>query len=395
MTSSSSLKVLHVIPSLAAVHGGPSAALPAMERALAAAGVEVETATTNDDGPERRLSPPPPSVFNGVRRHYFPRQTQFYSVSAPFSRWIARHVRDYDLVHIHALFSHLSTAAALAARRARVPYILRPCGTLTEYGMRVKPVMKRISLALFEGRAIRDAAAIHCTSGTERDEALRIGLPMRPVVLPLGVELPPAGDADRFLARHPEMRGGPRLLFLSRLHPKKNLEALIDALPQLGVDAGGPLLIVCGSGARDYEAALRERARAQGVAERIAWAGFLSGTDKADALAAADIFVLPSFSENFGVAAVEALAAGLPCVVGQGVAISAEIEAAGAGMAVAPDARSLGRALREILALDDRAALADAARRLAAERYTTDAMGASLITLYREITSGRMSERTR
>ncbi|MDT8346091.1 MAG: glycosyltransferase, partial [Thermohalobaculum sp.] len=309
------MKVLHVIPSLAPARGGPSTALPLFERALAAEGVTVETATTDDDGPGRRSPRPPETVEGGIRRLWFPKQAEFYTRSAPFRRWIGAHVRDYDLVHVHALFSHVSVSAALAARRAGVPYVIRPCGALTRYGMATKPLMKRVSLALFEARALRGAAAVQVTSEQERDEALELGVPMRPWLLPLGIDDPGAGRAERFLARHPDACGRPRLLFLSRLHPKKNLEAAIDALALLGDGPAAPVLIVCGEGEADYRRALAARAAGRGVAGRIVWAGFVTGADKADALAAGDLFVLPSFSENFGIAAVEALFAGLPCVL--------------------------------------------------------------------------------
>lgn len=384
------MRVLHVIPSLSLAHGGPTRALAMMERALTAEGVTVETATSDDDGPRGRLSRPPavPVQENGVTRRYFPRRTVFYKASPALGRWLAGHVRDYDLVHIHALFSYSSIAAARAARRAGVPYVLRPLGTLARYGVtQRRPWLKRASLALLEGPALRSAAAVHFTSEEERIEAEAWGIPMRSRVLPLGVE-PVAGADDTLVGqRFPALGKAPYLLYLSRLDPKKNLEGLLDAWADVAPQHPNVQLLVAGGGEPGYGAALRARATALGLDARVVWAGGIDGEIKASALAGALAFVLPSFSENFGIAAAEALAAGLPCVLGRGVAIASEVEAAGAGWATLPDARLLAQALRQALALsgEQRHLMAGAARELAQQRYSAQAMGRGLVSLYREI----------
>jgi glycosyltransferase involved in cell wall biosynthesis len=384
------MRVLHVIPSLSLAHGGPTRALALMEQALAAQGVEVETATSDDDGPRGRLGRPleVPVLENGVIRRYFPRRTVFYKASPALGRWLALHVRDYDLVHIHALFSYSSIAAARAARRAGVPYVLRPLGTLAGYGVKQRrPWLKRASLALFEEPALRSAAAVHFTSEEERTEAEAWGIPMRSRVVPLGVE--PLAQTDGSLARqrYPALGEEPYLLYLSRLDPKKNLEGLLDAWAEVAPQFPAVQLMVAGGGEPSYAAALRARAAARGLAARVVWAGAIDGEIKASAFAGAWAFVLPSFSENFGIAAAEALMAGLPCVLGRGVAIAAEVEAAGAGWATPPDAPQVAEALRRALALSSaqRHGMARAARELAQQRYSAQAMGRGLVSLYREI----------
>ena len=110
------MRILHVIPSLSHRHGGPSIALPLMERALLAAGIDVTVATTNDDGPGGRIDVALgyPLAVNGATRYYFGKQTEFYKFSLPLARWLDRHVADFDVVHVHALFSHASVAGARA-----------------------------------------------------------------------------------------------------------------------------------------------------------------------------------------------------------------------------------------------------------------------------------------
>lgn len=381
------MKVLHVIPSLSTVHGGPTRALAMMERALLAQGVAVETATTDDGGPGRRNGKPcgRPLAEEGAVRWYFAKTFEFYKPSVAFAGWIASEVRRYDLVHIHSLFSFTSTIAAWAAQRAGVPYMVRPLGTLNAYGLRRRrPLAKALSMQLIESRILQRAAAVHFTSEQEAQEAGQLGIPMRSAVIPLAVE--PATAAPAAWHRFTELRGAPCILFLSRLDPKKNVEALLDAVAMLALEQRTVRLLIAGDGTPAYVSTLRSRAAALGLSQRLIWAGHVEGDDKAAAFAAADLFALPSHSENFGIAAAEALAAGLPCLLGEGIAIAGEVSDADAGVAVASDAGSICAALRRMI--DDKEGLirmSGNARCLAQQRYSLEAMGVALKRLYVDV----------
>jgi len=380
------MKVLHVIPSLSLTEGGPTRALAAIEQALGVQGISVETASTDDAGPGRHNGKPlaQPLPENGAVHWYFAKRTDFYKWSPAFARWIRKEIRGYDLLHIHAVFSFTSTTAAHAARAAGVPYIVRPLGTLSDYGMtRRRPWLKAASMRFIDGPLLRDAAAVHFTSDEEAMEARKLGLPLKEAVIPLSVVLPANACAKTYANTLP---AAPRLLFLSRLDAKKNLEGLLDALALLKHEMPQLRLVVAGAGTPDYVSALKARAQSLGVEGLVDWAGHVEGEAKAAAFADADFFVLPSYSENFGIAAAEALAAGLPCVLGQGVAIAKDVVEAGAGMAVGTDAASIAQGLRRIIADHETLpALSANALRLARERYSIDAMGASLKRLYEEI----------
>jgi len=383
------MKVLHVIPSLSAVHGGPTRALALMERALSGLGVQVETVTSDDDGPGRHLDKPCGVTLaeNGVTRRYFHKRVDFYKASPAMGRWLVCHVRDYDLLHIHALFSYSSMAAARAARRAGVPYVIRPLGTLNRYGVsQRRPWLKRASLALLEGPALRAAAAVHFTSVDEQREAEALRLPLRGVVIPLGVEAGPPADVALVRAQFAGLADAPYLLYLSRLDPKKNLEGLLEAFGRLPLQWSMVRLLVAGAGEARYVAGLQDRTARLGLSDRVVWAGHVEGELKASALAGALAFVLPSFSENFGIAAAEALMAGLPCVLGQGVAIAGEVAEAGAGLAVAPDADSIAVALTAVLSdPQGRNRMAASAKTLAQRAYSAETMGERLVALYQQI----------
>jgi len=231
------MRVLHVIPSVAARYGGPSAALKGMTAALAARGVSVSVATTNADGPGALEVPLDDEVTeDGVQYRFFARTLPGeYKFSWPLARWLRQHVRDFDVLHVHALFSFATIPACRSASRARVPYVLRPLGTLGSWSLAHRGWKKAPYLALVERRHLRDAAAIHATSEGERDalEALAVGGKTR--VIPLGVEVAEAAvlrrREERMASR--DMASGSaglQLLFLSRLHPVKGLPLLFEAV---------------------------------------------------------------------------------------------------------------------------------------------------------------------
>jgi glycosyltransferase involved in cell wall biosynthesis len=225
---------------------------------------------------------------------------------------------------------------------------------LDPWSLSAKRWRKRLYMAVIERRVIQGASAILFTTEAERDLAQETGLPLpRPMIAPLGAD-PMPGDravlAERFLARHPRLAGQRIVIFLGRLHPKKRPELAIKVLPSLGGDLEDVHLVLAGAGEDAYVAELARLAEAGGVGDRVHMAGHLDGEDKWSALAAADVFVLPSHQENFGIAVAEAMQAGLPVVLSRGVNIWSEVVSAGAGLVLDeanPDT-SLTQALLEL-----------------------------------------------
>ena len=389
------LKVLHVIPSVYLGHGGPSYAICVIETALTEAGVEVETATSDDDGVGQRNGKAGLIEYSetGVRRHYFRKVIEFYKIAPKFAVWALGAITRYDVVHIHALFSFTTLAAAFAAKVRGVPYVVRPLGTLSKYGIsKRRPLLKRLSLRFIEGPILSNAAAVHFTSESERLQAELLGIAMRGVVIPLAVETPPVVSPDAFYALAPELLGREYALYLSRLDPKKNVEGLLRAFALVLLQFPDLRLAVAGSGEPEYVERLRQLATEIGVQQSVVWLGQVEGEVKAGALRSAKLFVLPSFSENFGIAAAEALAAGLPCVLGAGVALADDMKAAGAGEVVSTDPTEIAAAFIRLLSNDAyRAACGANAAKLARERFSPDEMGRRLVALYREIQSKSVS----
>jgi glycosyltransferase involved in cell wall biosynthesis len=206
------------------------------------------------------------------------------------------------------------------------------------------------------------------------------------VIIPLGIDI---GNVSRA-----GVGGGgaaladePRLLFLSRIDRKKNLEGLLQALTVLVSRHPKLTLDIAGDGDPDYVLSLKTLAAALHVSDRVRWHGHLDGQHKTDILANATAFVLPSFSENFGIAAVEALAAGVPCILSREVAVHEEISRGNAGVAVGTDPASIAAGIDSLLTnkLEYRA-LRSAALKVASEKFSLAGMGERLETLYSSIT---------
>ncbi len=384
------MRILHVIPSVGARHGGPSVALRLMAEGQAAAGQQVTVATTDDNAGDR-LSVPYARPINeaGVTFYYFPRQLRFYTVSGPLQRWLDAEVRNFDVVHIHALFSFSSTVSARAAGRASVPYIVRPLGTLAPYGMRQHARLKRISFALIEGRLLKKASAIHCTSQQEADQIRVAGVQSRIEIIPLGLVLNDAEllrSAAWLQTRAPHLVGRRIVLFLARLDPKKGLELLLEAFAGLHAQRNSVALVVAGTGPGDYTTQLEQAAQSLGINGNVFWAGHLDDTEKRGAFQAADLFVLPSQAENFGIAAVEALAAGVPVVLSDQVGVHDAVTRAGAGLVVSREVGLLRAAIDRLLGDDAlRAQQARNARTLARTHFSQDAMTQRLLALYQSL----------
>jgi glycosyltransferase involved in cell wall biosynthesis len=387
----SSVRVLQVIPSIGPLRGGPSFVIRTMSVALAARGCEVDVATTDDNGSERLAVPlDRPVREDGVTYRYFRRQMFFYTVSWPLFRWLRKNVASYDVLHIHALFSFSVAAAAWWASYYRVPYVVRPLGTLNRWGMENRrPWLKQASLRLIDRRVLSGAAAVHFTSEEEREEGALVASDLHPVIIPNPVDF--QFDRERLPAgwlrsRYPAIAGKKIILFLSRLHPTKGIDLLLAAFARVRVQVPNVALVLGGAGDEEFVQQLYRQARELGLESDIVWAGFLEGDCKKAAMAEADLFVLPSYSESFGVAAVEAMAAGLPVIVSDRVGIHREIGAARAGLVIPCQAEALAAALQRLLdAPALRGELALNAKKLA-ESYYPARITERLLELYSQIT---------
>ncbi len=328
--------------------------------------------------------------MGGWSARFFRKQTEFYKVSLPLRSWLRNHVREFDAVHIHAVFSFASLAAGRVCSALGVPYIVRPLGVLNRWGMENRrKSLKALSFRLLDLPMLQKAAAIHFTSRLEMEEASRLGLSARLAVIPIGMDLAPfekLPPSSVFSEHFPETAAARNLLFLSRLDPKKGLDLLISAFAAIGPRHQDAQLVICGDGDPAFVESLKAHARSLGISERITWAGQLGGDLRLAAFAAAELFVLPSHSENFGIALLEAMAAGLPCISTNQVALAADASRENAVRIAGRNPEAISEALCALLdSGQEREQLAAAARLFIRRSCSLDSMGASLHQLYQDV----------
>ncbi len=392
------MKVLHVIPAIALRYGGPSQAVIEMCRALQHAGIEVELCTTDADGDGRLpVELDKPSLYGGVRTYFFRRdRSEAYKFSRSLARWLDENVARYDIVHIHAVFNHSTQAAARACRQHHIPYIVRPLGTLEPWSMQQKRPRKVMAWHLLFRRILRQAVAVHYTTEQER-ELTEHSLNLRKgIVIPNGVDeaLLAVQPTGKFRNEHAIPAAAPIILSLSRVHPKKGINLLLEAFLELR--AQGKLatchLVIAGDGEPQYVERLRKIARGTAFEAAIHWVGWLEGAAKSAALAEANLFALSSFQENFGIAVVEAMACGTPVLLSRQVGLAPEVLAAGAGWVINLDADGLRNGLAEATSSPaELSARSVAARTLARECFTWPGIADKWVVQYKKISTEEKS----
>lgn len=387
------MKVLHVIPSVAPRYGGPSRAVIEMCRALRGRGVDTLIATTDADGAGRlAVDLGRPTLYDDVPAIFFPRQwSEAYKYSRPLARWLDAHVAEFEVVHIHAVFSHACLAAAKACRKRGVPYIVRPLGTLDPWSLKQKSTKKKLLWHLSVKRMLDGASAIHYTALPEQklaEESLGLG---RGVVVPLGIEMDSIGgdgDVETAQALDPSLSNHPYVLVLSRLHPKKGLELLLPAFLSLARQSEFAewKLVLAGDGDAEYVSLLRCLAEKEGMSDRVIFVGWLQGEQKRVVLQRASLLALTSYQENFGLCVVEALACGVPVILSPHVNLAPEVAAAGAGWVTPLEPGAIESTLAATMRdPHGRAQRGAAGKELVLSRFTWSAVGGQLAEVYNSI----------
>jgi glycosyltransferase involved in cell wall biosynthesis len=403
------VRILHLIASLSPSTGGPVEACLGLCRELAKRGHNVSIYTTNfghaGTGRATDLDCPldVPVYDNGVQIRFFAgRGRGRYSLSLPLLRALRLAIPTVDIVHIHSMYLFHSTVGAYLCRRFHVPYIIKPHGTLDPYLRRRHRVRKWLHEILVERQSFRGAAAIQFTAAEEMALATSSSVGKRlfegavGAIVPNGVVIPeaferggPEANIEGLLQRFPELFGKRIVLFLGRINFKKGLDILAAAFAQICKKRENAHLLIAGPDNEGYELRVREWLRAENVLHRVTFAGMLTGAYKNAAFRVSQIFVLPSYSENFGIAVVEAMAHGLPVIVSDRVNIWREIADAAAGLVVRCDAAELATALSTLL--DDsklRKSMGGRGRQLSEQSFTWPIAAQQMVSLYERISKG-------
>jgi glycosyltransferase involved in cell wall biosynthesis len=350
-----------------------------MCRELQKRGIEVVLAAT-DEG-VREIESARVIDYEGVPAIFFPTQLgASFKYSRRFSVWLNANAAEFDVGHIHAVFNHSSVAAGRAFRKARVPYVIRPLGTLDPWSMKQKALRKRVFWSVAGKTMVTGAAHVHYTSQTEKTATETLLGVNHGRVIPLGIDAAEATNGTGHASS-----SSPYVLVMSRLHPKKGLDVLIHAFIALkqrtALDRWR--LIIAGDGAADYVSQLKKQAAA--APDRIIFTGWLDGERKEEMLRNASLLALPSYQENFGLCVMEALARSVPVLISPHVNLANEIEAANAGWIAPVETHALSETLAAALGDTEELAKRGRAGQSLSSRYSWERVATDLVELYTEI----------
>ena len=373
--------MLHVIPSVDERSGGPATAIVPMCRALMQQGVDVLLLSTTAGLPAKVVQG---EVLDhkGVPAMFFQSQLGVsFKYSRPLASWLRAKIQNFGLAHIHAVFNHSSVAAAHVCQTFSVPYVVRPLGTLDPWSMTQKSLRKRLFWQISGKGIMNGAAAVHYTSEAEKlSTEASLGL-NHGKVIPHGVEVVSNSATGR--------TRDPYVLVLSRLHPKKGLDVLVDAflslleMPQFAEWR----LVIAGDGPVEYLSMLKAKAGSR--KDKIVFTGWIDGDEKNAVLGGASLLVLPSRQENFGLCVMEAMAQSVPVLVSPNVNLAGEIAAANAGWIAPLDKIALAEKFAEALSDRDELTRRGLAGLQLAQKYSWENSARQLADLYRTLIQKR------
>lgn len=398
------MKILHIAATLGPKNGGAAVACVELCSALAARGHSVEIFTTDIDMPPSWVATAGiPYMHNNVKVHFFSTTgTDYYWISIPLARALWRRVREFDVIHIHSLYRfHLPVTAWICKKFGR-PYVVKPHGSLDPFLFRYRRWRKLPHEWLFDRPAYANAAAIHYVALEERKLAettkLITGLATLGVVVPSAVIVPEgttiglsddaatASAREHFLTKYPTLVDKKVVLFLGRLNFKKGIDILVKAFKLVSDEIPNAHLLFVGPDSDGYARQIERWLTESGVAQKTTFTGMLHGQEKTTAFRCASVFALPSYTENFGIAIIEAMTFGCPVVISNKVNIWQEIHDANAGLVTDCDVEQTAAALLRVLTDSTLArTLSDNGFRLATEKFTWPAAAKAMELEYEKI----------
>ena len=375
------MKVLHIVSSISRTGGGPSRSVQGLVSGLQQVGVDTYLLA---------IKPLGVPWVKGVEHFQCIGKMKWFGVSKAIGR-VMDEVKP-DLVHIHSIWQLMLHFGVVEARRRNIPYILAPRGTLEVWSLRQKWLKKKLALLTYQGRDLSRAVALHVTAKSEMDQCRRLGFMQKIIMSPNGVNAP-----GTMPPRIKAPNGKRRALFLSRMHEKKGLLNLVDSWARVR-PVGWEMELVYTAKEKeeiDYENQVRSRIQELGLDGSFVFTGALPDEEKWDAYRRADAFILPSYSENFGIVVAEALYAGVPVVTTTGTPwLELRTEKCGWYVEVPRNMDNwdeMDAALRGVIALSDgeREAMGERGRKLVERKYSWPAIASGMRIAYEELLGKR------
>lgn len=433
------MKVLCVVPSYfpALQYGGPIFSVHGLNKALLQKGVDVTVYTTNV-GLEGELLVNQEVNVDGVKVFYFEYVRFFefvgstgWQYSPRMTRALKENLKAFDMAYIVAVWNYPVLIAAYYCRKYGKPYIISPRGLLYPVATSKKFWKKLPYYYLVAKRSLKYATGIHYTTEDEVEKChSSLGLKNKAIVIPNGVSSYQFEDpqrTDKFKNRYRLLNGKKVILFLSRISWKKGLDLLVDAYAKLVEERDDIHLVIVGNDDEGYSKKVKQWVKNHGLnyvdygcyqqsgikggrikskngirkeAEekdiKVTFTGMLEGNEKFEALMGSDIFVLASYSENFGMAVVEAMACGIPVIISNQVGIHTKVEENRAGLVTECDAGSVYRCMKLILDDNNLAKkLSENGKRLVSNYYRMDRVSDMMLDLFEKTVSRNQRQNSR
>jgi glycosyltransferase involved in cell wall biosynthesis len=334
------MKVIQIVPRIATQSSGPSLSVPMLSRSLVESGCDVELVC---------LEPRPTNVlFENTR--YFPVQrfpgAYRLGASTAMRDYLARQAPAVDILHTHSLWMMPNVYPGKAVRGTNCKLVVSPRGTLSEWALSRSRFRKKVLMWMGQRQMLERADCFHATSEAEYQEIRRLGFRQPVAVIPNGIELPELSESSKTLT----LMIPPRtLLFLARIHPTKGVDLLLDAWSELHAAFPDWQLKIAGPLNSRYAQGLQAEIQNRRI-PRVEFVGELLGEAKKQAFLDADLYVLPTHSENFGISVAEALAHGVPAIVTEGAPWSG-LATKNAGWWIPLEQNSLIKALNDAMSL--------------------------------------------
>ncbi len=396
------MKILHINSSYwpAFKMGGPIRSGHLLNKYIAKKGVDVSVFTTSaglENEKNRKLGAQ--EIIDGVKIFRFPYYGYInYSLSPALFWKLKKEIKNFDLIHISEIWNFSALALFFWARVYKKSYIVSPRGSLMLEPLKKRSrLKKKVFLFLFIRRFLKKAAAIHFTVEMEKEEYLKAGLPLNKfVIIPNGVDF---GEFDNYgkeaanIDFKKDIGVAPNkkiVLSLGRIDWKKGFDTLIPAFAEV-IKKKSDLVLVLAGPDSEYKKKVENFIDAAGIKDKVVFTGILGGAKRVAAFKSANVFVLPSYSENFGMVVAEAMYFNLPVIITKYVGIAPEVVKNGAGIVIEKNEKELAEAILKILDNSDMAmGMGQRGKELVEREFSPAIVANKILKLYNDIDERRL-----
>lgn len=297
------MKACIVIPNIDKTFGGPSRSVPMLAKGLSCEGISITLLTVETDDMNYHILDDSSVKLIAIKKNAKKQYLESIIIKG-----------NYDIIHLQNLWDPFLHKVAIIARKYKIPYIMTPRGTLEPWSLSQKKLKKALALSIYQMKDLQKAECILATSNMEADNIRKLGIQTPIAIIPNGIDLTeyPCRDIEC------NNRIKKQIVFISRIHKKKGLEILIDAWSIIHSNYKDWSIVIAGNGEDCYINYLKKRIQSKNLQNSITIIPPVFGKDKIDLYQTSSLFVLPTYSENFGMVIAEALSCGLPVITTTG-----------------------------------------------------------------------------